>query len=348
MHNFATKILHYPIPMSLTIDLLKVNELSQVILNDSNNDIQGIRLINNSSYLSENQWFKNLKRFDEKKLLDKLTEDQLIASVYFFIRESVTSVMLMKQWFLDLELTDSLSEELADFLYEAKIESLNQENFDEISDYAEMSVDSPSISIAELIQLLREKKEITWLYTYSGSNGLVKNDLRSSQKVEINVLKSPEKVEINIHRSSEKVEINILTSPEKVEINMTQLKESSFMIEDHHCIVIGLSSSFTSFVEVIMHSFPATIASFCSLIRVSDRDMTTVGNLLLSNPLFLHYLSKYFKRIEFCGFNDSGQLVVWDTVNRDNCGSGLWYNKLEKEDHVNGQSVIPLFMKLVK
>ncbi len=326
MHNFATKILHYPIPMSLTIDLLKVNELSQVILNDSNNDIQGIRLINNSSYLSENQWFKNLKRFDEKKLLDKLTEDQLIASVYFFIRESVTSVMLMKQWFLDLELTDSLSEELADFLYEAKIESLNQENFDEISDYAEMSVDSPSISIAELIQLLREKKEITWLYTYSGSNGLVKNDLRSSQKVEI----------------------NILTSPEKVEINMTQLKESSFMIEDHHCIVIGLSSSFTSFVEVIMHSFPATIASFCSLIRVSDRDMTTVGNLLLSNPLFLHYLSKYFKRIEFCGFNDSGQLVVWDTVNRDNCGSGLWYNKLEKEDHVNGQSVIPLFMKLVK
>ncbi len=326
MHNFATKILHYPIPMSLTIDLLKVNELSQVILNDSNNDIQGIRLINNSSYLSENQWFKNLKRFDEKKLLDKLTEDQLIASVYFFIRESVTSVMLMKQWFLDLELTDSLSEELADFLYEAKIESLNQENFDEISDYAEMSVDSPSISIAELIQLLREKKEITWLYTYSGSNGLVKNDLRSSQKVEINVL----------------------TSPEKVEINMTQLKESSFMIEDHHCIVIGLSSSFTSFVEVIMHSFPATIASFCSLIRVSDRDMTTVGNLLLSNPLFLHYLSKYFKRIEFCGFNDSGQLVVWDTVNRDNCGSGLWYNKLEKEDHVNGQSVIPLFMKLVK
>ncbi len=326
MHNFATKILHYPIPMSLTIDLLKVNKLSQVILNDSNNDIQGIRLINNSSYLSENQWFKNLKRFDEKKLLDKLTEDQLIASVYFFIRESVTSVMLMKQWFLDLELTDSLSEELADFLYEAKIESLNQENFDEISDYAEMSVDSPSISIAELIQLLREKKEITWLYTYSGSNGLVKNDLRSSQKVEINVL----------------------TSPEKVEINMTQLKESSFMIEDHHCIVIGLSSSFTSFVEVIMHSFPATIASFCSLIRVSDRDMTTVGNLLLSNPLFLHYLSKYFKRIEFCGFNDSGQLVVWDTVNRDNCGSGLWYNKLEKEDHVNGQSVIPLFMKLVK
>lgn len=336
--------------MSLVIDLLKENEFYQVILSDSKKQIRGFRLINDSSCLSDYPWFSDLKNHDVKGLMSGLTEDQLIALSFFFIKESVTSVMIMEQWFRDLGLPECLSEELADFLYISKVTSLGEVNYlDEIipdekwhntntsdfsthnqgfaeeskafSDESRSLNTPPAVNFKELLHLLTEEKKIRWIFSYLDSHVLV--------------------------AGNEEI-IDLYIGADEVVINMAHFKESSFMVEDHSCIVIGFSSTFTAFIEVIMHNYPAAIKKFCSLIRVSDRDTTTIGSLLLSNPIFLNYLSINFNRIEFCGFNETGQLIVWDVIKRDTPACNLWNLNLQKADYRNGQPVIPLFMKAIK
>ncbi len=293
--------------MPLTIELLKVKDSPLVILGNRSNEPGGVRLVDSSSSIEGFSWLKSVKSDDTKGVFQKLTEDQLTTSLYFLLRESMTSELLMQQWFSDLGVNKVEGEELATFIYHTRINYL-EELSDFIYHYADPLRSFSALNLDNLLSQLKSGNKLYWYY---------KNNSR----------------ELHAKNSDSK-------------INLARLPEASFLMEDHDCIVIGFANSFTSFIEVILHSYPALLPELCSFVPLAERDTTAIGTLLEYDIRFLKYVSSQFKRVDFMGLDSAGRLKEWESFS---ASDDRTYNNMNNFfSPMNEQTVVPLFIKLIK
>lgn len=258
--------------------------------------------------IKSSEWYFPLKTNDKKSLLDNCTDNQLITAIYFYIDINPVSESLMKQWFLDTGCLSETAIELSRLVNSSRIKRL-YEDTDIVFDGTinnNQSLDaftesSTRLSIGEILETMESGKPLLWSFDSFS------------------------------HYSCEEYSV----------IDLSVLRESKIVIEDHHCIIIGFSVNYTTFLEFVAAKDEELLSQLCTYVDVSLRDNLSIGSVLISQPLIINDITaSRYSVISFYGIGADGKLTLYP--NNPDIGKICHYYPKK------GYNLMPFFLKIHK
>lgn len=278
-----------------------VNELSSLYTNPlfSASDIPFIR---------STKWFLPILRHDLNGLLDRISDNQLMVTLYFYLQDYSSSKELMQQWFLDAGCSLMEGKILAELVSLAHLEKMETELSIPESKLSFAAIRTEPINLSSVLDLMNSEQPIYWIFD----------------------------------------SLPVIYKAEYLRINLKQLSESAFMIEDHSCIIVGFSNDFTSFLELISGYKSILMSRLCKLVPLYLRDIYSVGRLFDENPDFIKLIIKAgLKEVEFYGLDTTGRLTQIHDLNliQHKPGKSGLHDTLIVNNQLN---LIPLYAKFLK
>lgn len=278
-----------------------VNELGSLYTNPlfSASDIPFIR---------STKWFLPLLRHDLNKLLVRISDNQLMVALYFYLQDYSTSKELMLQWFLDAGCSLIEGKNLAELVSLAHLEKMETGLDIPDSKHFFSTVRTEPIYLSSLFELVSREQPIHWIFD----------------------------------------SLPVIDKAGYLKINLKQLSESGFMIEDHSCIIIGFSCDFTSFLELISGYKAILMSQLCKLVPLDLRDIYSVGRLFIENPYFIKLIiNAGLKDVEFYGLDATGRLTQFQELMliQYNTGKSDLHDTFAEN---NQKNLIPLYAKFLK
>ncbi|HLN53527.1 MAG TPA: hypothetical protein VK212_07440 [Lentimicrobium sp.] len=264
--------------------------------------------------LTCNNSIANLFRTEQEDLLTKLTDNQLTVAIYFYLKHVVPSQQIIRYWLFETMDNEEHAIKIANLVYEAVINDLDQDPLELeyfIEDYVAESSNDDIIypeDISVALDVVRKGGPIRW---------------RFDDHFEYQGL----------------VESNI---------NISDLKETLFQIEDHSSLIVGLSNSASSMIELITGYKTGYLEKLCNLIPIGLRDIYSVGSCLVAFPALRDIIiTNGIKNIELMGMDTNGILRKYQ---KDQAQYFNYSNIKTNDIHESfiGNSYLPLFLKLNK
>lgn len=255
------------------------------------------------AHLFNERWIVPLINNDKDGLIKRVSSNQLIVLIYFYILPQSPSLLIMKKWFSEINCDSFQIEYLSDLIHKTRI----SDNYDPDSFYnlhCESTVNEMILSYNEL----NLHNKISWSFNLELDNS----------------------------------EVNSRSA------NLTSARESYFMIDDHSFMFVGFSISFRSFIELLSAYKPDIFDSLCRLVAIQDRDIKTLGQILIEVPEIEEIIRKTFPGgVWFFGIDKLGILINY--TNLKSFTSEVTPDFKTMMIFLSETiSVVPLFMKLTK
>lgn len=254
------------------------------------------------------KWFLPLLRHDKNKFLDRISDNQLMVALYFYLQDYSSSTELMQQWFLDAGCSLVEVENLTELVSLAHLEKMETGLDIPESKLSFGTIRTEPINLSNLLELVSKEQPIHWIFD----------------------------------------SLPVINKAGYLKIDLKQLSESAFMIEDHSCIIVGFSSDFTTFLELISGYKALLLSQLCKLVPFYLRDIYSVGRLFDENPDFINLIiNSGIKDIEFYGLDTAGRLTQFHNpmLIQYNSWKSDFNNNLAENKQ---QNLIPLYAKFLK
>jgi hypothetical protein len=148
--------------MSFAIEVSQLNGRVFFNLTSSSNLCGFVRLLDGTLLpaIKTSKWYVNLKEHDGESLLGRISDDQLIVAIAFYLNDYTSSKDLMIRWFQDSGLNFNDSKKLSDIVYSA---CLSKDGLLPDLDLPKLTDDKP-LELSFFIQLLKENQALYFLF----------------------------------------------------------------------------------------------------------------------------------------------------------------------------------------
>lgn len=305
MDNSKLKILG----LGISIDNYLNKYYIQLVNKESSKYTNPLFSTNDLPNIIKAPWLLPLVQNDHHELLRRISDDQLMVVIYFYLQDHSSSAEIMFQWFIDAGCPATESSDLIRLLHLAQT-SKEDLDIDITGNLHYPHVDSTEmINLSSILLLIKHEQPIHWTF-----DALPENISEGYKK-----------------------------------INLKNLNESAFLIEDHSCIVIGFSNNFTSFIELFTGYNSNLMEQLCKLVPLHYRDIYSLGRLFIECKELEEIIIKSgMKEVQFFGLDDNGKLMEFKNKYLIQCSNYKIEKSGNTSITQDILRIIPLYAKFIK